>query len=429
LLAFKLAFDKDEATRLLKGGHMKLKDAAIKALEPREKIVKLSDGASLFLLIHPSGTKTWIYAYRFDGKQKKLTLGQYPQLSLKDARKAREDARGLLVQGVDPGAQKQVMKKGLDSRYRFSDIAEGWFAVYQMNKADKTIAFYRSVLDEHILPALNDKDIREIKRLQLVDMVKGNTLFEPTRDRAKHQDKTAISTALKMCYCLGMIFKYAINEGLLEFSAAIELSSVLPEPNYSNQSTAIEPEDVKTLLQAIRMPGYATKSVWYFLNIMPYVFVRNTELRCAKWDEFNLDTAEWYVPAMRMKGRKQDKQDMPPHFVPLAGQVMKLLLELKEDSNSDYLFPTAYNKNKCINISTPLAVLKKFKSNQTVHGFRTIASTFLHENDYPTHVIEAQMAHMDKNEVRSIYNKAKYKRQRKNMMQAWADYLDDLAAS
>ncbi|MDL2279842.1 integrase arm-type DNA-binding domain-containing protein [Desulfovibrio sp. OttesenSCG-928-G11] len=409
---------------------MKLKDAAIKALEPSEKEAKYSDGAGLFLRVHPSGTKTWIYAYRFDGKQKKLTLGQYPNVSLKSARQARQDARDLLEQGIDPGAQKKAEKKGTENRYRFSVIAEEWFAIYSVNRADKTMSIYRSVLDLHILPELGDMDIREIKRLQLTSLVKGNTLFEPSRDRAKHKDKIAISTALKMCYCLGMIFKYAINEGLIEFSVATELSTVLPDPNYSNQKTVVEPEDVKTLLKAMRMPGYANKSVWYFLNIMPYVFVRNTELRCAKWDEFNLDAGEWFIPAIRMKGRKQDKQDMPPHFVPLARQVVKLLRELKEGSNSDYLFPAAYHKNKCITDAAPLVALKRFEFSQTVHGFRTIASTALHEMlHFPTLVIEAQMAHMDKNEVRSIYNKAKYKAKRVEMMQAWADYLDALVAS
>lgn len=408
---------------------MKLKDATIKALEPSDKEAKYSDGAGLFLRVHPSGTKTWIYAYRFGGKQKKLTLGQYPSVSLKDARKSRQDARDLLDQGVDPGAQKQAEKKGLDNRYRFSAIAEGWFEVYSVNRAAKTISIYRSVLDLHILPELADSDIREIKRLQLVDIVKGNTLFAPSRDRAKHKDKVAISTALKMCYCLGMIFKYAINIGILEYSVATELSSVLPDPGYSNQNTMIKSEDVKELLQAIRMPGYANKSVWYFLNIMPYVFVRNTELRCAMWDEFDLDAGEWFIPAIRMKGRQQDKKDMPPHFVPLARQVVKLLRELKEGSNSDYLFPAAYHKNKCITDAAPLVALKRFEFSQTIHGFRTIASTYLHEQNFSTQVIEAQMAHKDKDRVRATYNKAEYKDERTAMMQAWADYLDALVDS
>ncbi|MDR2819484.1 MAG: integrase arm-type DNA-binding domain-containing protein [Desulfovibrio sp.] len=233
---------------------MKLKDAAIKAIEPGDKEMKLSGGAGLFLRVHPSGAKAWVYAYRFDGKQKKLTLGQYPNLSLKDARKARQDARDLLDQGVDPGAQKQA-NKHKDTQNTFSGIAEDWFSVYKVNRADKTISVYRNMLDTHILPKIGDMDIREIKRLQLVGLVKENTLFEPSKDRAKHEGKVAISTALNMCYCLGMIFKHAINIGRIEYSVATDLSSVLPEPNYSNQNTMIKPEDVKTLLQAIRMPG------------------------------------------------------------------------------------------------------------------------------------------------------------------------------
>ena len=422
-----LAPVKNGENKPLKGQHMKLKDAVIKAFEAGDKIIKLSDGASLFLLVHPSGKKTWIYAYRFGGKQKKLTLGQYPNMSLKDARIARQEARSLIEQGFDPGAEKQA-KKNRPEQFTFSAIAEDWLAVYSVNRADKTISIYRHVLDAHILPEMGDMNIKDIKRLQLVGLVKGNTLFEPAKDRARHDGKIAISTGLKMCYCLGMIFKHAINLGLIEYSAAVALSSVLPEPKYSNQNTVIRPEEVTALLQTIRMPGYANKSVWYFLNIMPYVFVRNTELRCATWDEFNLDAAEWYVPAIRMKGRKQDQQNMPPHFVPLARQVVTLLRELKEGSNSDFLFPAAYHKNKCITDAAPLVALKRFEFNQTIHGFRTIASTYLHEKNFPTQVIEAQMAHKDRNEVRATYNKAEYKAERISMMQAWADYLDALAA-
>ena len=406
---------------------MKLKDAAIKAFEPSDKIVKHSDGASLFLLVHPSGTKTWVYAYRFDGKQKKLTLGQYPQVSLKEARSARQEARDLLAQGIDLGAKKKGDKQGRGDT--FSVVAEDWFALYKEDHADKSISIYRNILDAHVFPRIGNLPIGEIKRLQLVDLVKNNTVFKASRDRSKPQGKVAASTALKMCYCLGMIFKYAVNIGLLEYSVAAQLSSVLPDPEFSNYRTAIKQGEVKELLQAIRTPGYAGKSVWYFLNIMPYVFVRNTELRCATWDEFNLEAAEWYIPALRMKGKRIEKQGMSPHFVPLAKQVVNLLQELKEGSNSDYLFPATYHKNKCITDAAPLVALKRFEFCQTVHGFRTIASTHLHELQFPSHIVEAQMAHRDGNKVRATYNKAEYREERIQMMQAWADYLDSLVNS
>ena len=407
---------------------MKLKDAAIKAFRPTDTIVKLSDGASLFLLVHPTGTKTWVYSYRFGDKQKKLTLGQYPLLSLKDARVARQEARDLLSQGIDPGAKKQESKQKypLDT---FTAVAEDWFSLYKEDRAEKTIAIYRNVLDAYILPAIGKMPITEIKRIQLVELVKNNTHFKASRDRAKHKGQIAASTALKICYCLGMIFKHAINVGLIEYSVATQLSSVLPDPEYGNQSTLIKPDDVKILIQAIRMPGYANKSVWYFLNIMPYVFVRNTELRLATWEEFDLEAAEWYIPASRMKGKRIEKQGKPPHFVPLARQVVKLLRELKDGSNSDYLFPATYRMERCITDAAPLVALKRFEFCQTVHGFRTIASTYLHELNFPTQVVEAQMAHKDENQVRATYNKAEYREERVKMMQAWADYLDSLVDS
>ena len=403
---------------------MKLKDAAIKAFEASDKIVKHSDGASLFLLVYPSGTKTWIYLYRFEDKQKKLTLGHYPNLSLKDARKARQEARNMLDQGIDPGAKKQK-----ERCYTFASVAEDWFALYREDRAEKTISIYKNVLEAHLLPALGQLPITEIKRILLVELVKDNTHFKASKSRARHKGEIAASTALKMCYCLGMIFRYAVNVGLMEYSVATQLSSVLPDPEYSNQSTMIKPDEVKTLLQAIRSPGYANKSVWYFLNIIPYVFVRNTELRLATWDEFDLAAAEWYIPALRMKGKKIEKHGRPPHFVPLARQVVKLLLELKDGSDSEYLFPSVYRKERCITDAAPLVALKRFEFCQTVHGFRTIASTFLHDLNFSTQVIEAQMAHKDENKVRATYNKAEYKEERIKMMQSWADYLDALVTS
>jgi len=407
---------------------MKLKDATIKAFSSSDKVIKHSDGASLFLHVHPSGVKSWVYAYRFDGKQKKLTLGQYPKLSLKDARKARQDACDLLEQGIDPGIKKMNSEEK-DNRNLFSTIAEDWISIYKEDRAEKSVSIHRNVLDIHILPAIGNVPIQEIKRIQLVELVKNNTLFKVSRDRAKHKGKVAASTARKMCYCLGMIFKHAMNNGLIEYSVATQLSSVLPDPEYNNQRAMIKLDEVQTLLKAIRMPGYANKSVWYFLNIMPYVFVRNTELRCATWDEFDLDAAEWYIPGFRMKGKKIDRNNRPPHFVPLAKQVIKLLRELKENSNTNLLFPSVFRSERCITDVAPLVALKRFEFPHTIHGFRTLASTHLHELNFPTQIIEAQMAHKDENHVRAVYNKAEYKEERIKMMQTWANYLDTLANS
>ena len=407
---------------------MKLKDSSIKSFEPADKVVKHSDGAGLCLLVHPSGKKTWVYIYRFNSKQTKITLGQYPHISLKEARKARQEARALLDQGIDPRIRKQEAEKEHNKNI-FSDVAEDWLTIYREDHAPKSISIYRSILDTHVLPKLGGIPIAEIKRTQLVDLVKGNTLFKTTKDRSQIKGKMAASMAQKTCFCLGLIFKHALNLGLIEYSIASQLSTVLPDPEYSNHRTVIKIDDVKILLQSIRSPGYATISIWYFLNIMPYVFVRNSELRCATWSEFDLNTGEWYIPGERMKGKILDKLNKPPHFVPLAKQVIELLKELRQESTSDYLFPSIYNKNRCITDAAPLVALKRFGIFQTVHGFRTIASTHLHEMNYPTHIIEMQMAHKDDNKVRATYNKAEYKEERVKMMQEWADYLDNLADS
>ena len=407
---------------------MKLKDAAIKAFAPSDKITKHLDGAGLALLVRPTGTKTWVYLYRFNDQQKKLTLGRYPQLSLKDARIARQEARSLLDQGIDPMVEKRNSKRS-EASNTFANIAEDWFTLYKEDHAVQSIKIYRNILDAHILPNIGYMPIAEIKRFQLIALVKNNTIFKASKDRSKHKGKVAASTAIRMCCCLGMVFKHAINIGLLEYSVATQLSTVLPDPEFGNHHTVIEKHDVKILLRAIRTPDHASKSVWHFLNILPYVFVRNSELRLATWTEFDIETGEWYIPATRMKEKKLNKQSRQPHFVPLARQVIELLQALKEDSNSNYLFPSMYDKNRCISDVAPLIALKRLEFQQTVHGFRTIASTYLHDLNYPTHIIEIQMAHKDRNKVRATYNKAEYKEERIKMMQEWADYLDNLADS
>ena len=404
---------------------MRLKDSSIKSFVATENIVRHTDGEGLSLLIYPSGKKTWIFTYRYEGKQIKLKIGQYPYITLKDARKAREDARNLLERGLNP-ATWQLEVEEQTKLNLFTNIAEKWFTLYKGDHAQKSIAIYRNILDVHILPKIGHMAISEIKRIQLIDLVETNTIFKTIRDRSQHKGKMAASTAQKTCFCLSMIFEYALNLGLVEYSVATKLTSVLPDPEYSNYRTVIKKEDVKNLIQAIRTPGYAATSVWYFLNIMPYVFVRNTELRLAKWEEFDLELAEWYIPGIRMKGKKLDKNTRPPHFVPLSTQVVELLKELKEVSTSEYLFPSINNKTRCISDAAPLVSLKRFGICQTVHGFRTIASTNLHELNYPTHIIEAQMAHKDENKIRATYNKAQYKEERIKMMQEWANYLDNL---
>ena len=404
---------------------LKLTDTVIKKIEYPDKIQKLSDGAGLFLYINPTGKKSWYYLYRLNGKQKKFLIGQYPRISLKEARSIRQQARDLVEQGIDPG----VARKDDETRaklYLFIDVAEDWFNLYKIDHADKSVSIYRNILDSHVFPKIGDLPIKDIRRTQLIDLIKNNTIFKVTKDRSQTEGKMAASTAQKTCYCLGMIFRYALNLGVIEYSVATQLSTVLPDPGYSNQSTVIKHDEVKSLIEAIRSPEYASTSVWYFLNIMQYVFVRNTELRLAKWDEIDFETAEWHIPGNRMKGKKIDQDSRPPHFVPLAKQVIILLKEMKQLSTSDYLFPSFYNRNRAISDSAPLIALKRFGFRQTVHGFRTIASTYLHTLNYPSHIIEAQMAHKDDNKIRATYNKADYKEERIKMMQEWADYLDNL---
>lgn len=391
----------------------KLSDYKIKNVKLPNKLVKLSDGGGLFVYVQPNGTKRFIMAYRFEGKQRTLTLGRYPEISLAEAREARDKAKLLLQQGIDPNAVKKEQKAtaSIDSSLTFFAQAELWFEFYKVNKAEITVQRSWRLLELYVLPHIGHKSVFDISRLELVKII-------------EHICRDEIyETARKTARLITMVLDNAVNRGVIEYSVAQRLASVIPAIKAQHYPFIKDPIELGIVLKAIANYTSTYASVYYALLLLPYVFVRNSELRCAQWDEINFDEAIWHIPAERMKMKK-------PHFVPLARQVVQILHDLKKkELSKTLLFPSPHNRSRPISDNAMRVALLRLgydKEEISVHGFRSTASTLLHEKGFDTNVIESQLAHQDRNTIRATYNYAEYKDERITMMQAWADYLDGL---
>ena len=286
-----------------------------------------------------------------------------------------------------------------------------WLEFWSHGKTDITIGKTKGILSNYILPTIGVTPLREVTRIQLVqcihDIIATNKL----------------ETANRACSIITRIFDHALNMGLIEYTVAHKLSAIVPAYKHTHRPAIIDSKDLKVLLTSLFSEQGYTHSVKYALRILPYVFVRNSELRCARWDEFNLDNGEWHIPSERMKMREA-------HYVPLARQVVEVLNELKALQLHDVLlFPSTANRSRPISDNAMRVALLRLgyeKEEISVHGFRTTASTLLHEMGFNSQIIEKQLAHKDTNAIRDAYNRAEFKDERRRMMQKWADYLDNL---
>jgi integrase len=396
------------------GGHtnMKLTDTFVRNIKSDGKMQKHADGGGLYLHISPAGGQRWRMAYRFDGKQKTLSFGAYPAVSLKDARTRREEAKKQLAAGIDPGAHKKAVKAAIraEATTSFEIVAREWHikqsAAWVQGHSEKIIAR----LEKYIFPLIGAKPVNTITASELLEALR--------RIEAKGTIETA-HRALQNC---SQVFRYAIATDRAERDTAADLRGALVPVKSGNFATVTEPDTIGALLRDINAyPGNAV--VCAALRMAPYVFVRPGELRRAEWPEINLDAAEWRIPAARMKMRET-------HIVPLARQVMGILTDLHQyTGHSRYLFPSLRADSAPISDVTLLAALRRLgygKEEMTVHGFRSMASTLLNEQGYNRDWIERQLAHGERNAVRAAYNYAEYLPERRRMMQEYADHLDEL---
>lgn len=397
---------------------MKLADTFLRQLKATGKAQKHADGGGLYLYLSPIGGKLWRMDYRFHGKRKTMSLGVYPAVSLKDARNRREEAKALLAKGIDPGEQKKEAKAAVlaiarEQAATFETVAREWYAKKTGHLTPDYQKQIISRLENMLFPYIGEKPFSTLEPADILAAV------HPAEARG------AIETAHRLVQLAGQVCRYARLVGYAKYDISSGLTEALPPVKTKHLATITEPGRIGQLLRAID-DYQGDISIAYAMRLLPYVFVRSVELRGAKWEEFNLETAEWIIPPGRMKMRK-------PHVVPLARQVVALLERQREYSgNGALVFPSPFSATRCISDMGLLNALRRMgyvKGEMTIHGFRSMASTLLNEQGYRADVIEAQLAHGEKNAIRAAYNHAEYTEERRSLMQAWADYLDSLRAS
>ena len=389
---------------------MALTDAAIRRAEPRDKAYRMVEGRGMYLWVTPSGGKLWRWAYVFEGKEKLMALGRYPDVSLAAAREQHGAARKLLASRVDPMAERKAAKRAerIAEEHSFANVATQWLEHWQDDKSPRHVDATKRRIATNILPSLGARPISEIEAPELVAMVR---LIDKrgARDIAKRAFETT-----------GQVFRYAIAHGYAKRNPAAEIRprDVLKASRKTNYAR-IEAKDLPDLLRQIEVyPG--THLTRLAVKLMALTFVRTGELIAARWSEIDLEAARWDVPAERMKMRT-------PHIVPLSRQALEVLASLHLLSGgSGWLFPGERNPARHMSNNTILKALERigYKGRMTGHGFRGLASTLLHEQGYTHDHIELQLAHAPRNAVSAAYNHALHLKARAKMMQEWADFLE-----
>lgn len=396
---------------------MTLKDVELRSAKPRETLYRLPDGDGLSLQVDPNGSRAWRFRYRFQGRQKMLSLGTYPEVPLGLARKRRDEARAQVAMGIDPSAVRAA-EKHADAQ-SFEAVAREWYAInvptWASSHAEKVI----TRLEKDAFPWLGSHPIARIEAPAVLECLR------------RVERRGAADTARRIRQYFGAIFRYAIATGRAKHDVAADLRDAIKVPLKGHYSTITNPERIGDLLRAI--DAYrGTNVVRAALALAPLLFVRPGELQGAKWSEINLNTATWTIPPERRKLKTAHKATAEPHLVPLPKQAIAVLRDLRPLTGAGpYVFPSEVKPHAPMSDGTINKALRilGFGNEIVGHGFRHMASTLLHEQGFDTDWIERQLSHKDKNVIRGTYNRAMHMPQRRRMMQAWADYLDSLKRS
>ena len=388
---------------------MSLTDLAIRNAKPGERPVKLFDERGLYLQLNPNGSRWWRVKYQFAGKAQLLSAGVYPEVSLKEARQRRDETRRQVRDGIDPSASRKTARQAETGADSFAALAREWQGRFQNDWSPS----YREKVASHInelLPWLGPRPIKAIEPPELLAVAR------------RIESRGALETAHRTLQTAGRIFRYGVATGRVPRDPTADLRGALPPLRNQHFAAITNPVDIGHLLRAIE--GYTgTFIVKTALRLAPRLFVRPGELRQMAWSELDLTAGEWRIPAAKMKMRK-------PHFVPLARQCVAILEEIQPLSGAGtFVFPNLRTPNLPLSEVALLAALRRLgygKEQMTVHGFRAMASTILHELGFPSDVVERQLAHAERNKIKAAYNRAEHLPERRRMMQAWADYLDGL---
>ncbi len=391
-----------------------LTDMKVQKAKPQDKPVTLFDGGGLFLLVTPSGGKLWRFKYRYDGKQKLLALGAYPEVSLSDARQKREDARKLLASKNDPGAVRKARNQAdIQKSETFETIAREWFKKFSQRwKETHSSRIIRS-LERDVFPWIGTRPIKEINAPELLAVLR------------RIETRGTLDTVHRVRTICGQIFRYAVASGYVERDPSGDLKGAIPPPQEGHMAAITEPAKVGELLRAIE--GYqGSFAVHCALKLAPFIFVRPGELRHMEWQEIDFENAQWNIPGEKMKMKE-------PHIVPLPTQALVILEAIKPLTNaSRYVFPSGRSFGRPMSNNAILAALRRMgydKDEMSGHGFRAMARTILDEVlQVRPDFIEHQLAHAVRDPNGRAYNRTAHLAERKKMMQTWADYLDGLKA-
>jgi integrase len=389
-----------------------LTDTKAKQSKARTKPYKLADGGGLYLYVTAAGARSWRYDYRLWGKRYTLTLGQYPEVTVGEARDRHALARKAVERGENPSLTKKREKQAasLSAGNTFKALAEAWYSGKTQARSDSWKENTRRWLDKQIYPSIGESPIKEIHAADVLAILK-----------RMEGDKIARSASY-VRQLISQVFDYAIANLRADFNPARSVRGAIELPP-TKQKKPLSSGDIPGFVDAL--DAYRGRhETRYGAKLLLLTFVRKSELREATWDELYLDKAEWRIPAKRMKMRED-------HFVPLSKQAVECFKALKLMAHgSRYVLPHLGNPNKCMGETTLNKIIDRigYHGKFSPHGVRTTASTILNEQGFRADVIERQLAHTERNTIRAAYNKAEYLPERKAMMQRWADYIDGLCA-
>lgn len=373
--------------------------------KPREKDFTLHDGDGLFLLVKTSGKKLWRFRYQRPGSSSRtnLSLGSYPALTLAAARQIRDQHLSTLAQGMDPQQQQEqeLEQSQIELDSIFSTVAANWFQIKSRNVSEDYAKDIWRSLDKDVLPAIGAIPVQEIKARTIVEAL------EPIKARG------ALETVRRLVQRINEIMIYAVNTGLIDANPASGVGMAFEKPKKQNMPT-LRPEELPKLMRSLVMSNLSVTTrcliEWQLLTL-----VRPSEASGARWEEIDLNAKLWTIPAERMKAKRE-------HIVPLSPQALEILEVMKPISaHREHIFPSRNNPKQAMNSQTANAALKRigYGGKLVAHGLRSIASTAMNEAGFNADVIEAALAHSDKNEVRKAYNRSTYLLQRKGLMEWW----------
>lgn len=390
-----------------------LNDTQIKNSKPRDKEYNLADGGGLMLRVKPSGSKLWLFNYSrpYTKKRANIGFGKYPDVTLAVAKKKAEAARKLLADNIDPQAdraeQQQNNKDALENT--FGVLAEKWLALKKEQVKAETADKAWQTMKKHVLPTLEKVPVHVLKPKLVI------AILSPIAS------KGSLETVKRLCRSINEVMRLAVASGYIEVNYLADITKLFSAPKKQSMAT-IKPERLPELMQALASASIM-KSTRCLVEWQLHTITRPIEAATARWCDIDLDKKVWVIPEERMKMKR-------PHTIPLSPQVLSLLGVIKAMSgNREYLFPNHRDPKKHANSQSANVALKRmgFAGELVSHGLRALASTALNEEGFDPDVIEAALAHMDKNETRAAYNRAEYIERRRVMMCWWSDHIEKAA--